>query len=171
MTVAAPDPSAAPAETASAPSQRLPRKARVLWRIEALVSWGVLLAVGLGVSRALPGDAPAVVGVLVWAVPLAVGAVAVAVVPELRWRRWRYEVRDDEVDIRRGLFTVTRTLVPMQRVQHVDTRRGVLDQQLGLATVVLHTAAGTTSIPALQTGEASALRDRIARLTRRPDEL
>ena len=76
-------------------------------------------------------------------------AAAILVVPELRWRRWRWEVREHEVDIRRGTLTETRTLVPMQRVQHVDTRRDPLEQALGLATVVFHTAAGENRIPAL----------------------
>ena len=66
---------------------------------------------------------------------------------------------------------ITRTLVPMLRVQHVDTTRGPLDQLLGLATVVVHTAAGATTIPALETAEAGQLRDRIAALARTADEL
>jgi len=37
--------------------------------------------------------------------------------------------------------------------------------------VVIHTAAGTTTIPALETAEAAKLRDRIAALARTADEL
>jgi membrane protein YdbS with pleckstrin-like domain len=102
---------------------------------------------------------------------LLVLAVGVGVIPELRWRRWRYEVRDEELDIRRGAFKVTRTLVPMLRVQHVETTRGLLEQLFGLSTVVVHTAAGETTIPALSEGDADRLRDRIAVLGRRPDDV
>ena len=98
-------------------------------------------------------------------------AFGVVAVPELRWSRWRYEVRDAEIDLRHGTLRITRTLVPMLRVQHVDTTRGPLDQLLGLATVVVHTAAGTTTIPALEIAEAGQLRDRIAALARTADEL
>jgi membrane protein YdbS with pleckstrin-like domain len=59
----------------------------------------------------------------------------------------------------------------MLRVQHVDTTRGLLDQALGLATVVIHTAAGQTTIPALDEGDAGRLRDRIAALAQTADEL
>ena len=96
---------------------------------------------------------------------------AVVVVPELRWRRWRWEVREHEIDIRRGTLAVTRTLVPMLRVQHVDTKRDLLQQWLGLATVVFHTAAGANEIPALTVAEAGRVRDRIAELARTADEL
>ena len=64
---------------------------------------------------------------------------------------------------------MTRTLVPMLRVQHVDTRRGLLEQWLGLATVVFHTAAGANKIPALGR-RGRRVRDRIAELARHVDD-
>ena len=59
----------------------------------------------------------------------------------------------------------------MLRVQHVDTKRDLLQQWLGLATVVFHTAAGANEIPALTVDEAAQVRDRIAELARTADEL
>ena len=106
-----------------------------------------------------------------WVAAVVAGVLAVVVVPELRWRRWRWEVREHEIDIRRGTLAVTRTLVPMLRVQHVDTKRDLLQQWLGLATVVFHTAAGANEIPALTVAEAGRVRDRIAELARTADEL
>ncbi|MBW3549176.1 MAG: PH domain-containing protein, partial [Actinobacteria bacterium] len=91
-------------------------------------------------------------------------------VPLLRWRCWRYDVRDEEIDLRSGAFMVTRTLIPIVRVQHVDTRRTVVSQLFGLAAVIIHTAAGRNVIPALAEPEAAAIRDRIAVLARTPDE-
>jgi uncharacterized protein len=149
------------------PTRRLPRRARTLWRIETGGWWGLAVAAGIALSFALPSPW----STLVWALPLAGLPIAVLVWPELRWRRWRYEVREHEIDLRHGALKVVRTLVPMQRVQHVDTHRGVLEQLLGLATVVFHTAAGANGIPGLDMAEAAAVRDRIALLTRTEDEL
>ena len=73
--------------------------------------------------------------------------------------------------MQRGLVRVTRTLVPMARVQHVDTRRGPLQRRFGLSTVVFYTAAGPNEIPQLATATAAEVRDRIAELTREADEL
>ncbi len=95
----------------------------------------------------------------------------VVVLPPLLWRRWRYEIRSMEVDLQRGLVRVTRTLVPMARVQHVDTRRGPLQRRLGLSTVVFYTAAGPNEIPQLARETAAEVRDRIAELTQTADEL
>lgn len=153
------------------PTRRLPPQARTLWRLEAALRWGGA-AIGAIVLLSAVGDtAPGWVG-LVAAGAVALGAVlGVGVVPGLRWRRWRYAVREDEIDLRRGSFTVVRTLVPIARVQHVDTSRGVLEQALGVSTVVFHTAAGANRIPALRSAEAAEVRDRIATLARTPDEL
>jgi membrane protein YdbS with pleckstrin-like domain len=97
--------------------------------------------------------------------------VLAAVVPDLRWRRWRYEIRPDEVDLQRGIVWVSRTLVPLARNQHVDTRQGPLQRRFGLATVVFYTAAGPNQIPELSAPVAALARDRIAELTREQDEL
>jgi membrane protein YdbS with pleckstrin-like domain len=147
------------------PSRRLAPSARWLWRAQGLgATVAAMVAAGVLASQAGGGA--------VWALlPAAVAVVGIGVVPELRWARWRYEVRDEEIDLRHGTVRITRTLVPMLRVQHVDTTQGPLDQALGLATVVVHTAAGTTTIPALAAGDADRLRDRIAALARTADEL
>ena len=146
------------------PSRRLASTARWLWRAQGLgATVAALIAAGVLSSRA---------GGAVWMLlPLVVAIVAIGEVPELRWRRWRYEVRDEEIDLRHGTLRITRTLVPMLRVQHVDTTQGPIDQALGLATVVVHTAAGATTIPALEEAHAGRLRDRIAALARTADEL
>jgi uncharacterized protein len=147
------------------PARRLSSTARWLWRAQGALA----AAVSLVITGALRSDLP---GGSAWLLlPVIVFAVGVGLVPELRWSRWRYEIRDEEIDLRHGTVTITRTLIPMLRVQHVDTTRGPLDQVLGLATVVVHTAAGKTTIPALEEYDAGRLRDQIATLARTADEL
>ena len=151
------------------PSHRLPAAAKVAWRLTAAVQ-AVVLAV---IAMAL-GPVWSELGVPLW-VPLVVVALLavllVAVVPEVRWRRWRYEVREEEIDLRHGTWTVQRTLVPIRRVQHVDTASGPLEGALDLASVAFHTAAGATTIPALTRGEAEAVRRRVGELARVRDDV
>lgn len=90
----------------------------------------------------------------------------VFLLPKLRWRRWRYEVFDQEIYIQHGILIVSRTLVPMIRVQHVDTKQGPILKKYDLASVTISTAATTHEIPALLEVDASALRDRISALAR-----
>jgi uncharacterized protein len=153
------------------PTRRLPAEARGYFVLGSLAVTLPFVIAAFVVAGALSGDAP---DALVWA--LRVTAVAVLVIggialPLLRWRSWRYEVRDEELDLLRGAVVVRRTLIPMTRIQHVDTTRNVVGDLFGLRSVVVHTAAGSNDIPALRPAEADAIRDRIAQLARRPDEL
>jgi membrane protein YdbS with pleckstrin-like domain len=148
------------------PTRRLAPRARWVWRATQLLTWLVLLVIGVVAGTQLDG----VWSTLVRVVPV-VGLVAgTSVVPEIRWRRWRWDVHPEAIVIRHGLFTVRETLVPMLRVQHVDTTSDLIEQQLQLATVVVHTAAGSHRIPLLTAADARELRDRIADLARTADE-
>jgi uncharacterized protein len=148
------------------PSRTLAREARWVWRGEQVLGWGVVVAAGFIVGARLDG----VLAVVLRVLPVAGLLVSAVVVPSLRWRRWRWEVRPEAIDIRQGTFTIRRTLVPMLRVQHVDTRRNPVEQSLDLATVVVHTAAGSHTIPLLRVTDAAEVRDRIAELARTADE-
>jgi uncharacterized protein len=141
------------------PTRRLPRAARTMWRVQ-------LAGMGL-VASGLAASAFGVWGLAV----LALAVVAVIAIPEVLWRRWRYEVRDEEIDLRHGLLTVRRTLVPIRRVQHVDTESGPVQGMFDLATVSFHTAAGKTEIPALTRSEAEDVRRRVGDLARTRDDV
>ncbi|GAK11169.1 PH domain-containing protein [Geomicrobium sp. JCM 19039] len=92
------------------------------------------------------------------------------VIPAVRWRRWRYEVHDEEIDFQYGVFIIRRTLVPMNRVQHVDTEQGPIYRHYKLSAVSISTAATIHQIPALTEEVASDLRDQIAVLAQTADE-
>ena len=154
------------------PTQSLPLEARGLFVLGAL-AWAVPVGIGLviGGGALVGSDAPGVLAWLAWGLAAGVVLVGGLVLPMLRWRTWRYEVRDQEIDLRRGAVVVTRTLIPMTRVQHVDTRRTPLSDLFDLRAVTVHTAADSHEIPALHPGDAVSIRDRIAVLARQPDEL
>ena len=63
--------------------------------------------------------------------------------------RWRYEVRESEIELQHGIFIVKRTLIPMVRVQHVDTSQGPILRKYDLAEITISTAATNHTIPAL----------------------
>jgi len=130
-----------------------------------------ILAGGAFASYVFAGQVPIYLALLPLLAAAALNVLFVLVLPPLLWRRWRYEIRSLEVDLQRGLLRVTRTLVPMARVQHVDTRHGPLQRRLGLSTVVFYTAAGPNEIPQLAQKTAAEVRDRIAELTQSRDEL
>jgi membrane protein YdbS with pleckstrin-like domain len=150
------------------PTKALAPEARSMFTVEVLGGAVPAVAATVVLAAIFLDTAPAIaIGVV--AVVLAV--VAAIVIPPIRLAMFRYEVREEEIDLRHGIVVQQRTLVPMVRVQHVDTRRTLLSRFFGLAAVVFHTAAGANEIPALREADAAAIRDRIADLARTPEVL
>lgn len=104
--------------------------------------------------------------VIVFALITMMVIVFVFIIPRIRYRRWRYEIYEQEIYIQHGILIMTRTIVPMIRVQHVDTVQGPILKRYGLSTVTISTAATTHEIPALTDEDASNLRDQISVLAR-----
>ena len=148
------------------PSRELAPSALWVWRAEQAMGWGVAVVIAAVLSFQLDG----VLAMLARVLPVAGLVVSVLTVPLLRWRNWRWEVHSHAVDIRHGTLTLRRTLIPIVRVQHVETSRDLLERSLGLATVKIHTAAGSHSIPLLRAADAGEVRDRIADLAPTADE-
>lgn len=151
----------------SAPS-RPDRRVVTVWRIGALV-FATLFSFGAVVTALVLR-----VGVL-GAVPPALLAYGLALyLPAAKWHAWSYLVTDTDVRINRGVWWRTASVVPLTRIQHVDTRQEPIDRAFGLAKVVIFTAGSVgaaIAIPGLAAAEAEALRDRLAALSGSEDAL
>ena len=150
------------------PTRPLAPEALRLFVVEVLLATVPCAAVAIAIGFAVVGGW---VGIVISVVAVVVVIASAIAVPRLRLARFRFEVREDEIDLRHGIVIETRTLVPMVRVQHVDTRRTPASRFFGLAAVAFHTAAGAIEIPALREADAAAIRDRIADLALQPEVL
>jgi membrane protein YdbS with pleckstrin-like domain len=149
------------------PTNRISEKGLRVWYIYGILQSLIVLLLGIGV-----GTINYFTGEYIWlyivtgAVVLIVGYLLTYLFPKVRWMRWRYEVREQEIELQHGLFIVKRTLVPMVRVQHVDTEQGPILRKYNLSSITISTAATSHTIPALITEEADELRGRISVLAR-----
>lgn len=136
-------------------------RVRWAWWVSASIAVVPVAAVAAVLLVVVP--VPVIARGVVAAVALAT-VLAAAVVPAVRYRRWRYALRDRDLWIRKGVLWVTVSVIPYQRLQFVDTRQGPLDRAFGLAQLVVHTAALGTSgrLPGLDAEEAERLRERLA---------
>ena len=91
--------------------------------------------------------------------------------PLVRYRRWRWELHEEDLDLVHGAWRVVRTIVPITRIQHVSVERTGWTDVFGLVRLHVHTAAGKTTIPGLERPRADELRDRILARLRTPDDL
>jgi membrane protein YdbS with pleckstrin-like domain len=140
-----------------------------LWRASRLIGFGVLLSLLLA-------------GLLVWWIAdgrwiawmlagwLLIAALSVWLslwYPAREWRATGWRLDDKVLVTRRGVWFRVISLLPLNRLQHVDLHRGPLERMFGLASLVLHTAgthAASITIPGLDAAEAAHLRDRLVEL-------
>lgn len=155
-----------------APHERLDPRALTAWRIAGLLSSLVTLLLAGAVSWLLWYlDQPWWLVALPLVVALLIGIVTTWVAPSIQWRRWRYAVTERDIELQHGVIIITRTLIPIVRVQHVDTRQGPILRRFGLAGIAIATAAGTEEIPALAIDVADDLRNRISDLAGIADDV
>jgi membrane protein YdbS with pleckstrin-like domain len=137
-------------------------RVRLVWSVGAVTTAAVVGVGAAAIDRF-------VVGVGLW-IPALLAAVALAagvVHALLRYRVWRFELRDDDLYLERGVLTRVNTVVPFVRVQHVDTQRGPVERAVGLASVVVYTAGSRgadVTIPGLTPDRADALQEQLRRL-------
>ncbi|MDN4606333.1 PH domain-containing protein [Sporosarcina highlanderae] len=151
----------------SQPANRISKKGLKVWRLYGLIQTIILavLAIGGGVLTYFL-EGPWWIYAVETVFLLIIGYLLIILFPKVRWMRWRYEVRDSEIELQHGIFIVKRTLIPMVRVQHVDTSQGPILRKYGLAEISISTAATVHTIPALIMAEADELRGRISVLAR-----
>ncbi len=148
------------------PTNTLPDGVRAMWLCEDIVGVLVALTITLAIAAA--------VGALMPWLPLLVaagGLAKIVIVPRERHRRYRWELREEELDLLEGVLTVTRTVVPITRIQHVSVERTGWTRTFDVVRLSVHTAAGTTTIPGLEPARAAQVRDQILARLGTPDDL
>lgn len=144
----------------------LPRRVTRVWTfnavIESLIVWavcGIIAAVAWSHDWWGVWPWPAVA----LTVAVAYGVIGLAAQPlqnRYGYAFSRFMVGERELRIRKGWLFRSVTIIPFNRIQHVDTTQNPVLRHYGLTKVVVHTAVGEHEIEALETAEA----DRVAQL-------
>lgn len=95
---------------------------------------------------------------------LLLAGLMILVLPHRIYRRWGYDMGAEQLRILRGFLWRTDTIVPFNRIQHIDVAQGPLQRFFGLSTLIVHTAGTHNSIvvlPGLATAAAEDMRDTI----------
>ncbi|AZG48500.1 PH domain-containing protein [Gordonia insulae] len=146
------------------PVHQVDPRAVTMWRMSPLLAGIPILAAAVIVAAlADPVRWPAIAVAIV---TLVISTFFVTVVPGWRYRFHRWEISDDAVYTQSGWFVRSRVIIPIARIQVVDTAAGPIEQALNLATLTVTTAssAGTVRIVGL---DAELARQAAADLTAR----
>lgn len=157
MEEAATDPAGtAPLDPLATPLRLDPRM-RWVWTVEAAAGPMAVSLVIAVVAAAL--DLPSAL----WTVPAAifVGGVGIAIwYPWARHRRFTYRLGMHALEIAKGVAWRQDIALPYFRVQHVDIAQGPVERLLGLAHLVVHTAAAAAdaTLPGIPAAQAPRVR-------------
>ena len=149
---------------------RLPARVTRYWRWRAFYSTLPLVVLLVSAAIVLPWGPWwvrwGVVGVVV-----AVIAACMIILPPIRYRVFWYAISSTEIDIQSGIIFITRSLVPMHRVQTLRSERGPMADHYRMTTLKIRTAAGSVSLSGLDRAEADELCERISRMTGLADDV
>ena len=138
---------------------------KTVWMIKLALGWGVVFFAMLiyDVFQEFNQDRWLPFGVMTGLV-LLIGGTLTLVLPRLRYRFWRFDLRPEELYLERGIWNRVRTIVPLRRIQHLDVSQDVLERNFGLGRLIVHTAGTRSSdvvLPGLRYEEAERLRDEV----------
>ncbi|RXZ81856.1 hypothetical protein EBB07_12625 [Paenibacillaceae bacterium] len=153
------------------PKERIDDQALKVWRLSGAIDaviYGAALAVLLFLTVRF--DWPVWIAVVAAVLAICQSVLEIVIWPKLKYNQWRYEITENEIELKHGIVFRKRTSIPMIRIQHVDTKQGPLLRRFGLATVTFSTAAGSHEIPALTELRADQARKQITYLARLSDE-
>ena len=147
------------------PRHRVHPRAILWWTVRSALFW-VMVALAQ-VAFVVFADQPPGWLTTTLIITGVVGVLQVVVEPQWRYRVHHWEATPDAVFTRSGWIRQEWRVAPVSRIQTVDTKRGLLEQLFGLATVTVTTAsaAGPVEIAGLGQEDAARLVDELTATT------
>lgn len=84
--------------------------------------------------------------------------------PKIRYDRYKYLITDDRIEVKKGLFLITTSIIQIKRIQKIELSNGPIDRMFNLSNVDIFTAAGTVDIKFLNNEEAKEISDKVNEL-------
>lgn len=82
--------------------------------------------------------------------------------PTLHYRNWSYEINEEYLQLKFGIFTKEWVTVPMTKIQAVTSKQGPLMKRFNLCSIKVETIGSSHEIPGLDIDTALVLRENIA---------
>lgn len=144
--------------------QRVDKKAKTKWRFSRIIALifaviplaGLVLLIASSVAEETWQPAETV-GIVIAAALVVMQLLQIILYPPIEYAQWQYLIAPDRIEIKKGIFYRTHTVIPISRIQHVAVTQGVLQRPFGLSTVQLHTAGDVMEIQELSTQMAEKI--------------
>ena len=144
--------------------QRVDPKAKKMWRVTRAITLLFIIIGCIGVYYAFVKTEifdSSVKTFLILAIPVLLQLINVLIYPPIEYRQWAYLITNDRIEIKKGIFFHSTSVVPISRIQHVTVTEGPIARIFGLATVTINTAGGSFRIEGLSKATANTICDNL----------
>ena len=136
--------------------QNLSKRAKTVMLITAMIQGILFAAVALFITATVFRRGSEA-GLILASVCAILAVAYVIVVPVVRYKRYRYLIEADRIEIIEGVFFIKRTLVPIDRIHQISVSRGPIDSAFGVAKVSVITAGATATFRFLDEEKADEI--------------
>ena len=146
----------------------LDKKGITVMRINALISGVItLLVIGI-IAMFIYPEIENLLGktliIIVFLIVFITIFINITIFPKIRYDRYKYLITDERVEVKKGLFLITTSIIQIKRIQKIELSNGPIDRKFGLSNVEIYTAAGTVDIKFLSNKEAREISDKVNEL-------
>lgn len=145
--------------------QRVDKKAKVKWRFSRIIALifaviplaALVLMLFYLIGTDEGSDALLIIGWMIASAIVLIQILSIIIYPPIEYIQWAYLIAPDRIEIKKGIFYRTHTVIPISRIQHVAVTQGVLQRPFRLSTVQIHTAGDVMEIQELSTDVAEEI--------------
>lgn len=149
--------------------QRVDKKAKIKWRFSRIIALifavipfaAIVLAIFYGIGADEGSETMKIIGWIAAGIIVLVQLLSIFIYPPIEYIQWAYMIAPDRIEIKKGIFYRTHTVIPISRIQHVAVTQGVLQRPFKLSTVQIHTAGDVMEIQELSTDVAEEICSRL----------
>ena len=134
----------------------LSKRAKTVMLITAMIQGILFAAAALFIIANVFGRGSKT-GLVLALVCAALAIAYIIIVPIVRFKRYRYLIETDRIEIVEGVFFIKRTLVPIDRIHQISVSRGPIDSAFGVAKVSVITAGATATFRFLDEEKADEI--------------
>ena len=119
--------------------QRVDKKAKTKWRFSRIIGLifaviplaALVLMIFYSIGDDEGSDILAIIGWITAGIMVLIQVLSIIIYPPIEYIQWAYMIAPDRIEIKKGIFYRTHTVIPISRIQHVAVTQGVLSVPSG----------------------------------------
>ena len=148
----------------------LDKKGITVMRINALVSGLIITIITLVIAWFVymeVNDFWKGITVVVAVAIILLALLDIVLFPKIRYNRYKYLITDEKIEVKKGLFLITTSIIQIKKKKKIELSNGPIDRIFNLSNVNIYTAAGTVDIKFLNDDEAKNISEKVNALLKK----